>query len=78
MDGTAKAGEDYSTVQEQLNFYKDQHYQTIDIPIINDDVAEEDEVFFIKLSDPGQNTALGSITVAEVLIIDDDSKSRLE
>jgi solute carrier family 8 (sodium/calcium exchanger) len=77
MDGTAKAGEDYCTVEEQVTICQDQHYQTIDIPIINDDVAEEDEVFFIRLSDPGQDTKLGSITVAEVLIIDDDSKCGL-
>lgn len=75
IDGTAKSGHDYGATQGQVTFLSAQSCQTIDISIVNDNVAEDDEVFFIKLSDPGYATTIGSVSVAEVKIIDDDSKS---
>lgn len=47
-----------------------EHY--INIEIIDDDVFEEDESFFIRLSNPTNGAELGAASLATVMILDDD------
>ncbi|EYC23819.1 hypothetical protein Y032_0015g2847 [Ancylostoma ceylanicum] len=48
-DGTANAGSDYVPVKGTLTFYPDDKYQKISIEIVDDDVFEEDEHFYLHL-----------------------------
>ncbi|KAK6753707.1 hypothetical protein RB195_012974 [Necator americanus] len=48
-DGTANAGSDYIPVKGTLTFYPDDKYQKISIEIVDDDVFEEDEHFYLHL-----------------------------
>ncbi|KJH46121.1 sodium/calcium exchanger 1 [Dictyocaulus viviparus] len=48
-DGTANAGSDYIPVQGTLTFYPDDKHQKISIDIVDDDVFEEDEHFYLHL-----------------------------
>ncbi|CAE8638044.1 unnamed protein product, partial [Polarella glacialis] len=77
-DGQAKAGEDFDAVEGTLKFEAGQEELKIAIKIINDTACEDDEDFFVELSNPrgiGQDAsvvALGSLSTARVLIVDDD------
>ncbi|VDM78240.1 unnamed protein product [Strongylus vulgaris] len=48
-DGTANAGSDYVPVKGTLTFYPDDKFQKISIEIVDDDVFEEDEHFYLHL-----------------------------
>ncbi|VDM55964.1 unnamed protein product [Angiostrongylus costaricensis] len=48
-DGTANAGSDYIPVKGTLTFYPDDKHQEITIEIVDDDVFEEDEHFYLHL-----------------------------
>ncbi|KAJ1359736.1 hypothetical protein KIN20_018522 [Parelaphostrongylus tenuis] len=48
-DGTANAGSDYIPVKGTLTFYPDDKHQDISIEIVDDDVFEEDEHFYLHL-----------------------------
>uniref|UniRef100_A0A158P6I9 Sodium/calcium exchanger 1 n=1 Tax=Angiostrongylus cantonensis TaxID=6313 RepID=A0A158P6I9_ANGCA len=48
-DGTANAGSDYIPVKGTLTFYPDDIHQEITIEIVDDDVFEEDEHFYLHL-----------------------------
>jgi solute carrier family 8 (sodium/calcium exchanger) len=87
-DGSARAGEDYEYTKGTLEFGVGEVDLTIAIPIVDDDVFEPDENFFVVLSKPkaapqaGGGSAgggavsdayeLGSIHTAMVTIINDD------
>jgi solute carrier family 8 (sodium/calcium exchanger) len=49
-DGTANAGSDYVPVKGTLTFYPEDKQQRISIEIVDDDVFEEDEHFYLHLS----------------------------
>uniref|UniRef100_A0A7E4W9A8 Sodium/calcium exchanger 1 n=2 Tax=Panagrellus redivivus TaxID=6233 RepID=A0A7E4W9A8_PANRE len=49
-DGTADAGSDYVPVKGTLTFYPEDKQQRISIEIVDDDVFEEDEHFYLHLS----------------------------
>ena len=51
VDGTAKAGSDYTSTTGTLQFAAGQASATIDVPILNDAVEEGDETFTVALSD---------------------------
>ncbi len=70
-DGTAKAGVDYTASSGILTFDPGVTTQTISIPILNDTKVEENEIFFVKLSNP-VNAILGSVTTHTYTITDDD------
>ncbi|XP_050540521.1 sodium/calcium exchanger 3-like isoform X2 [Daktulosphaira vitifoliae] len=75
LDGTAKEGEDYIKVNEIINFKENEEKKQIFIEIIDDDKWEPDENFFLKLSLVRQkkfNVKIGSLSVMEVTIIDND------
>lgn len=50
-DGSARASSDYSRVAGTLEFPAGQTSKTISVPIVGDVVAEDDEIFYIVLSE---------------------------
>ena len=70
-DGTAIAGDDYTHTSDTLTFAAGRMDETVSVPLINDDDAEEAETFRLVLSSPGSNAELGD-GEATVLVRDDD------
>ncbi|CAM9659237.1 unnamed protein product, partial [Discosporangium mesarthrocarpum] len=68
--GTAKPGEDYIETSGTLVFEDGEERKEIQVSVIDDDLAEEDENFFCTLT----NCVGGHLDAdrAEVVIIDDD------
>ncbi|KAH7722403.1 sodium/calcium exchanger 3-like protein [Aphelenchoides avenae] len=60
-DGTANAGSDYIPVKGTLTFYPDDRHQKITIEIVDDDVFEEDEHFYLHLTNLRVRTKDGLI-----------------
>ncbi|MBE9072706.1 Calx-beta domain-containing protein [Microcystis sp. LEGE 08355] len=73
-DGTAKAGQDYTSVSGTLTFNAGESQKTITIPINNDPDSEGNETFTINLSNPIGGAVLGTNT-ATITIIDNDVSS---
>ena len=83
-DGTAKSGSDYEPTSGVLSFGPGEQHKQIMIKIVNDDIYEEDEYFFVHLSDarylasPAEDDqdARPDINITEakakVMILDDD------
>lgn len=86
-DGTAKAGEDYEKTEGTICFRPGDVLKTISVVIVDDDIFEEDEHFFVHLGnvrvagpngDLVRNTyrgppgKLGKKNTASVVILDDD------
>ena len=66
MDGTAKAGEDYTAASGTLTFPPGTTQLSIDVAVSSDSVPESDETFAVALANPlnaefGDNEALGTI-----------------
>jgi solute carrier family 8 (sodium/calcium exchanger) len=82
IDGSANAGSDYTAVEDTAVFKPGETLCTIQVPILDDDIFEEDEFFKVELSNVrfgGQDGAtdfskirLESPAVATVVILDDD------
>lgn len=73
-DGTATAGSDYTPISDTLTFPAGQTLVAATLPILDDDVAEEDETVILALSAPG-NAVLTAPATATLTIIDDDTAS---
>lgn len=71
-DGTANAGEDYVSKSGELVFEEGEYIKSIPIDIIDDDVWEETETFFVRLFNPSRGTEMDKICVTQVSIINDD------
>lgn len=71
-DGSAEAGSDYIEAKGTLLFTPGIDERFIKIEIIDDDVFEQDERFFIRLKNPTDGAILGTPNIATVLILDDD------
>ncbi|KAG8179883.1 hypothetical protein JTE90_017415 [Oedothorax gibbosus] len=84
-DGTAEAGSDYEPLQGTLVFRPGEARQLVWLTIVDDDVFEEDEHFFVRLSSPRYADALpdgippdpplivdAEAGTATVVILDDD------
>ena len=70
-DGTALAGSDYTSVTDTLTFAATETAKTIQVSVLNDQTAEQDETFTVELSNPaGATMSDGSGTAT---ITDDDS-----
>lgn len=75
IDGSATAGEDYIPVKQTLVFKPDQTYIEYVVEIIDDNVYEPDETFFIKMAlEPEQEAILGKKSINMITIINDDGK----
>ena len=69
-------GSDYTTVTQEYTFGAGQSTVNINIPIINDDIPELDENFFVTIMpDPANHIILDN--EAMITVIDDDGKGCL-
>ena len=67
VDGTADAGDDYTTIAETLTFSPGQTTKIIRVPVLVDMTQESSETFTVELSTPmgttlADSTGLGTIT----------------
>lgn len=72
QDGSAESGADYIAQSGTCTFTPGISERFINIEIIDDDVFEEDESFFIQLSNPTNGAILGASSLATIMILDDD------
>src|SRR5262245_42900250 len=68
---TAQAGVDYLPVSGTIHFGNEETYRTITVPILDDSLAEGDEVFGLVLTDPIVATILEPRELP-ILIQDDE------
>ena len=78
MDGTAHAGFDYFAQQGTLRFLPGETNKLIQVPIIDDPIAEPDETFTVVLSNPSTGAMLGAVSSATVTVVDDDHSGMLD
>lgn len=86
-DGTANAGSDYENAEGTIIFYPMETHKQFPITILDDDIFEEDEHFYVRLSNlrtgdsqgmfDSNNSDAGEVKlvppfVATVMILDDD------
>ncbi|XP_016840736.1 sodium/calcium exchanger 2 isoform X3 [Nasonia vitripennis] len=71
-DGTAEAGSDYVSVKGTLRFEPGETRKTIKLSVIDDELFEEDEHFYVRLTNCSQPAMLASPSLATVMILDDD------
>ncbi|XP_031629723.1 sodium/calcium exchanger 1 isoform X2 [Contarinia nasturtii] len=71
-DGTAEAGSDYVGKKGTLVFPPGVDEQRFQIEVIDDDVFEQDEHFYVKLTNASNDVTLATPSVATVMILDDD------
>ncbi|KAJ8924342.1 hypothetical protein NQ315_007138 [Exocentrus adspersus] len=71
-DGTAQAGSDYVKAQGTLHFGPGDKEKRITLEVIDDDVFEPDEHFYVRLCEAQPSGCLGSPSLATVIILDDD------
>ena len=74
-DETAVAGEDYASMTGTLRIPAGQTQGLIRIPLLDDDIVEESETFFLTLSSPASATLAQS--QASGVILDDDTRGLL-
>ncbi|CAD7941387.1 unnamed protein product [Amoebophrya sp. A120] len=76
-DGTATAGEDFVHIEGTLTFNPGEAEKTVTVEIIDDDIYEGDELFYVDLSEasgpPGVTVEIPKLEeTATITIIDDD------
>ncbi|HUO83162.1 MAG TPA: protein kinase [Gammaproteobacteria bacterium] len=72
-DGTASADRDYGRFELSIiTFAEGEDRRQLFIPIVSDTLVEEDETFYVVLSNPSGGAQLGEFTTATVTIVDDD------
>ncbi|XP_008195194.1 sodium/calcium exchanger Calx isoform X2 [Tribolium castaneum] len=71
-DGTAQAGSDYIPIKGTLHFGPGDKEKKLTLEVIDDDVFEPDEHFYVKLGAAKPPEVLASPTLATVIILDDD------
>ncbi|XP_047348834.1 sodium/calcium exchanger 1 isoform X3 [Vespa velutina] len=71
-DGSAEAGSDYVSAKGTLTFESGETKKTIQLSVIDDELFEEDEHFYVRLSNVSQPAMLVSPSLATVMILDDD------
>ena len=68
---SATPGQDFTSASGTLVFEDGQTSRTIQVPIIDDTDSEEDETFFINLSNPTGGATLGTSGTAVTILNDD-------
>ena len=84
-DGTANAGSDYLFAEGTIVFHPNEQHKQFPITILDDDIFEEDEHFYVRLSnirlgsadgmftsDDSNSVQLANPSMATVMILDDD------
>jgi PKD repeat protein len=72
-NGSATAGQDYTSSSGTLNFTIGQTLQNVTVSILDDATFENNETFTITLLNPTGGAILGSPTIATVTVVDDES-----
>ena len=74
LNGTAKAGEDFIATSGKLNIYQDESYAIVAVELINDNIKESNENFYLEISNPNYGSfGYGVLTLTAVrTIVDDD------
>lgn len=73
QNGTATAGQDYTTTNGVLSFGAGEASKPITVPITNDTSVEGNETFSVNLSSPAGGATLGSPASVTVTIVDNDT-----
>jgi photosystem II stability/assembly factor-like uncharacterized protein len=76
-DGTATAGSDYTAASGVLNFSPGQTVKTVEVPVLNDSVAEPDETFFLNIASSSQTRATVADGQGQATIVDSGASSSL-
>jgi len=72
-DGTATQGEDYIFTEGIITLYGDESFVIIPVEIIADTISEDDEIFYLDVSDPSYGTLGDETTLtASRTILNDD------
>lgn len=71
-DGSAEAGSDYVGKKGTLTFPPGVDEQRFKIEVIDDEVFEQDEHFYVRLNNVSEPAVLATPKVATVMILDDD------
>ncbi|XP_066598277.1 sodium/calcium exchanger Calx isoform X2 [Prorops nasuta] len=71
-DGSAEAGSDYVPAKGTLTFQPGETRKLIELAVIDDELFEEDEHFYVRLSNCSHPAMLVSPSLATVMILDDD------
>jgi hypothetical protein len=66
-DGTAQAGSDYSALNQVVTFAAGESSQTVDVALLDDNLAEGDETFTVTLSSP-VNANLGTASATATIV----------
>ena len=74
VDGSAKAGVDYTGVNERMIFAAGQTEQKLRVPVQDDVVAQGDRSLRLVLSEPAAGAVLGAVASAELMIVDNDQQ----
>ncbi|KAK3696289.1 hypothetical protein RRG08_027726 [Elysia crispata] len=83
IDGTAQAVEDYKPINQLLTFREGESSKDVYIEIVDDDVWEPDEFFFVKLYRHHEGSSesdleIGKLAINQVTIVNDDEPGKLE
>ncbi|MDC1135686.1 Calx-beta domain-containing protein [Alphaproteobacteria bacterium] len=76
IDGTATNGDDYTASSGTLNFSPGNTVQSINIPILSDDIDEDIETVIINLSNPTGGAVIVD-NQATLYIVDDDPEPQI-
>ena len=76
IDGTATNGDDYTASSGTLNFSPGNTVQSINIPILSDDIDEDIETIIINLSNPTGGAVIVD-NQATLYIVDDDPEPQI-
>lgn len=71
-DGTAVAPADYIAAEGELIFLDGQCEASFEVAVVDDDVFERDEHFWVELTDPRGGAECGGVVKAKVTIVNDD------
>ncbi len=75
-DGTARAGQDFERRSGELSFPAGALRREVQVPIIDDDLAEEDETFELEIIEPEGALLASGGAKATATILDDDGDGR--
>ncbi|KAI8797275.1 sodium/calcium exchanger 2, partial [Biomphalaria glabrata] len=83
LDGTAVAGEDYKPTKQLMIFAAGESKKELYVDIVDDNVWEPDEFFYVKLFHPTpgstvEDVEIGKVATNKVTIINDDEPGKLE
>eukprot|EP00968_Pinguiococcus_pyrenoidosus_P025853 scaffold7031_cov254-Pinguiococcus_pyrenoidosus.AAC.3 len=74
---TATAGEDFIAVSGTLRFEDGELVKALSVEILDDDEAEEDETFYLRIWNPRPAAKIGRFDRCMVTIVDDDEPGQI-